>query len=112
MVSRTLSHHPTCGAEGAESTHSAHSHASDATPALAAGPQGDGVHERNYGFPQEFEHLVDCVKHDQQPLVIGEDARVVMEIIVAAYESAGTGQRVTLPFRSPPGETPIQLWRP
>jgi predicted dehydrogenase len=64
----------------------------------------------NYGFPQEMEHFVDCVQNDRQPLVTGEDGRVVMEIIFAAYESAGKGRRVTLPFAPPEGKTPIELW--
>lgn len=54
----------------------------------------------NYGFPQEFEHFVDCVKNDKTPLVTGEDGRAVLEVILAAYESAGTGRKVNLPFHS------------
>jgi predicted dehydrogenase len=57
-----------------------------------------------------MEHFVDCVLHDRPPLVTGEDGRAVMEIIFAAYESAGTGRRVELPFRPPEGKTPIELW--
>jgi predicted dehydrogenase len=52
----------------------------------------------NYGFPQEFAHFVDCVANDKQPLETGEDGRAVLEIILAAYQSAGSGQKVTLPF--------------
>jgi predicted dehydrogenase len=48
----------------------------------------------NYGFPQEFEHFVHCVRHDTQPRVTGEDGRAVLEVIFAAYESAGTGRKV------------------
>ena len=33
----------------------------------------------NYGFPQEFEHFVDCVLHDKEPLETGVDGRIVME---------------------------------
>jgi predicted dehydrogenase len=65
----------------------------------------------NYGFPQEFEHFVDCVQHDKQPLVTGEDGRTVMEILFAAYASAGQGRRVDLPFESDAAR-PIDLWRP
>ena len=50
----------------------------------------------NYGFPQEFAHFVDCVKNDKQPLVTGEDGKAVLEVICAAYESAGTGRFGTL----------------
>ena len=64
----------------------------------------------NYGFPQEIAHFVDCVKHDKQPLVTGEDGRAVLEAIFAAYQSAGTGKKVLLPFVTD-AEKPIDLWR-
>ena len=65
----------------------------------------------NYGFPQEFAHFVDCVANDRTPLETGEDGRAVLEIILAAYESAGTGKKVTLPSRSDV-KRPIDLWKP
>src|SRR5437667_2293663 len=40
----------------------------------------------NYGFPQELAHFVECVKHDKPPTETGEDGRVVLEAIFAAYE--------------------------
>ena len=64
----------------------------------------------NYGFPQEFEHFVDCVKNDKQPLVTGEDGKAVLEVILAAYESAGTGKKVPLPFKSDV-DKPYKLWK-
>lgn len=64
----------------------------------------------NYGFPQELAHFVDCVAHDKEPLETGEDGRAVLEVIYAAYESAGTGRRVELPFR-PTAQRPIDLWQ-
>jgi predicted dehydrogenase len=64
----------------------------------------------NYGFPQEFEHFVDCVKNDKTPLVTGEDGRAVLEVILAAYESAGTGKKVYLPFHSDV-DRPYKLWK-
>ena len=64
----------------------------------------------NYGFPQEMAHFVDCVQNDKPPLVRGEDGRAVLEVIFAAYESAGTGRKVKLPFNSNAAK-PIDLWR-
>ncbi len=64
----------------------------------------------NYGFPQEFAHFVDCVKNDKQPLVTGEDGRAVLEAIFAAYESAGTGRKVYLPFETD-ADKPYKLWK-
>ncbi len=65
----------------------------------------------NYGFHQEMAHFVDCVLHDKKPLVTGEDGRAVLEAIFAAYESAGTGRKVSLPFESKAAR-PIDLWKP
>jgi predicted dehydrogenase len=64
----------------------------------------------NYGFPQEFAHFVDCIANDKQPLVTGEDGRAVLEIILAAYASAGTGQKIMLPFQTD-ALRPIDLWK-
>lgn len=64
----------------------------------------------NYGFPQELAHFVDCVKHDKQPLVTGEDGRAVLEALFAAYASAGTGRKVLLPFKTDV-DKPYKLWK-
>jgi len=63
----------------------------------------------NYGFPQEMEHFVDCVKNDNRPLETGEDGRAVLEMIFAAYESARTGKKVDMPFKTD-AEKPIDLY--
>ncbi|MBI1885131.1 MAG: Gfo/Idh/MocA family oxidoreductase [Chloroflexi bacterium] len=63
----------------------------------------------NYGFPQEMQHFAECVRDDKEPRLTGDDGRAVLEIICAAYESAGTGQRVKLPFR-PEVKKPVDLW--
>jgi len=64
----------------------------------------------NYGFPQEFEHFVDCVKNDKEPLVTGHDGKAVLEVIMAAYESAGTGKKILLPFKTEI-DKPYKLWK-
>jgi predicted dehydrogenase len=63
----------------------------------------------NYGFPQEMRHFIECVLTDTPPAVTGEDGRAVLEIIIAAYESAATGRKVALPSDSDPN-MPIQPW--
>ncbi|MCC6797974.1 MAG: Gfo/Idh/MocA family oxidoreductase [Candidatus Hydrogenedentes bacterium] len=65
----------------------------------------------NYGFPQEMQHFVDCIRCSTAPSVSIHDGRAVLEIIQAAYASTGTGARVPLPFRKDP-EKPIDLWKP
>ena len=64
----------------------------------------------NYGFPQEMAHFVDCVRHDKQPQVTGEDGRVVLETLFAAYASARLGRKVSLPFKTKAAK-PFDLWR-
>jgi len=63
----------------------------------------------NYGFPQEMQHFVDCVREDKPPLETGEDGRAVLEMIFAAYQSAASGRRVALPCHSP-DTRPIDPW--
>ncbi len=65
----------------------------------------------NYGFHAEMAHFVDCVQNDLTPLVTGEDARTVLEVLFAAYESARTGRKVGLPFATT-ALRPIDLWKP
>jgi predicted dehydrogenase len=64
----------------------------------------------NYGFPQEFQHFVQCVRDDVEPRETGQDGRVVMEALLAAYASAGQGRRVDLPLGID-AERPCDLWR-
>jgi myo-inositol 2-dehydrogenase / D-chiro-inositol 1-dehydrogenase len=64
----------------------------------------------NYGFPQEMQHFVSCVRDGTKPEVTGEDGRIVLEILMAAYASAGTGQKVPLPFVTD-ARKPIDLWK-
>lgn len=64
----------------------------------------------NYGFHQEMAHFVDCVQNDKPPLVTGQDGRAVLEVLFAAYESAGAGKKIALPFPTN-ALKPIDLWR-
>ncbi|MFC1614278.1 Gfo/Idh/MocA family protein [Gemmatimonadota bacterium] len=64
----------------------------------------------NYGFPQEMHHFARCVRGKEEPLVTGEDGRVVMEALYAGYASAGRGAKVALPFRPEGVKKPIDLW--
>ncbi len=64
----------------------------------------------NYGFPQEFQHFVDCIRYDREPLVTGRDGKAVLEILFAAYESAGAGRKITLPSITR-ADKPFDLWK-
>jgi myo-inositol 2-dehydrogenase / D-chiro-inositol 1-dehydrogenase len=64
-----------------------------------------------YGFPHEMRHFIRSVLNDQTPTETGEDGRATLEIIYAAYESAGTGKRVTWPYKPKhPDQVPVNLW--
>ncbi len=64
----------------------------------------------NYGFPQEMQHFVRCVRGKEQPVETGEDGREVLKILYAAYESAGTGRRIDWPYQPRSVGKPIDLW--
>jgi predicted dehydrogenase len=55
-------------------------------------------------------HFVDCARDDRRPLCTGDDRRAVLEVLFAAYASAGNGQRVALPFLTN-AVSPIDLWK-
>jgi myo-inositol 2-dehydrogenase/D-chiro-inositol 1-dehydrogenase len=63
----------------------------------------------NQGYPQELKHFVECVREDKQPLVTGEDGKAVLEMIYAAYASAGQRRTIDLPFFAKV-KRPIDLW--
>ncbi len=64
-----------------------------------------------YGFPHEMRHFIQCVLNDRMPQEIGEDGRATLEIIYAAYESAGSGKKVTWPYQpKKPNEIPVNYW--
>jgi predicted dehydrogenase len=63
----------------------------------------------NQGYPQELKHFIECVREDKPPIVTGEDGRAVLEIMCAAYRSAGTSQKVPLPFPAKAAK-PVDLW--
>ena len=63
----------------------------------------------NQGYPHELRHFIECVRENKTPLVTGEDGRAVLEMIYAAYASAGLGKKIELPFHAKV-EKPIDLW--
>ncbi len=69
------------------------------------------IHQQ--GYPQQMQAFVDCVRQGRPPAQSGEDGRAVLEMILAAYASAGRGAAVALPFQPQPGvRLPVELWRP
>jgi predicted dehydrogenase len=64
----------------------------------------------NYGLPQELHHFARCVRGKEELRSSGEDGRLVQEVLLAGYQSAGTGKKVELPFRPKGVKKPIDLW--
>lgn len=65
----------------------------------------------HYGYPQQLEHFFGSFERGERPEESGEDGRAVLEILLAAYASAGGRGAVDLPFDPGPVERPIHLWR-
>ena len=66
----------------------------------------------NQGYPQELEHFICCVRTGGQPVVTGKDGRAVLEIIYAAYESAGTGMKTEISqILDKKAPYPMALWK-
>ncbi len=63
----------------------------------------------NYGFPQEMRHFARAIRGLEAPQATGEDGKVVLEAVYAAYASAGLGQKVSLPFH-PTAKRPVDEW--
>jgi myo-inositol 2-dehydrogenase/D-chiro-inositol 1-dehydrogenase len=71
---------------------------------IPAGPAGDS------GYLQELTHFLDCFRKGLTPDERGEDGRAVLEILLAAYASAGRGAPVSLPFDPGDVARPVDLW--
>lgn len=52
-----------------------------------------------YGHTAQIEDFVQAIKENRDPLVPGEEARKSLELILAIYHSARTGEEVSLPLR-------------
>jgi myo-inositol 2-dehydrogenase/D-chiro-inositol 1-dehydrogenase len=63
----------------------------------------------NYGFPQEMRHFARAIRGLEAPQSTGEDGKVVLEAVYAAYASAGLGRKVHLPY-TPTEKLPIYEW--
>ena len=62
------------------------------------------------GYPQELSHFLRCFREGTTPRESGADGLVVLEILVAAYESAATDRTVSLPYRPEGVERAVDPW--
>ena len=69
------------------------------------------------GYSAQLQALVDDVAAGQTPIMSAAFGREVLQVVLAAYSSAGSGDEtrrgneVELPFTGPPDLTPLELWR-
>jgi hypothetical protein len=56
-------------------------------------------------------HFARCVRGKETPISDGQTGRVVMEVLYAAYASAGLGRKIALPFAPKGIAKPIDLWK-
>ena len=54
-----------------------------------------------YGFGHQayYEHVVDCLAHNNPALVDGREGRSSLELVIALYESMASGREVSLPLK-------------
>jgi predicted dehydrogenase len=62
------------------------------------------------GYPQELSHFLQCFREGTTPRESGADGLVVLEILVAAYESAAMGRTIALPHRPEGLERAVDPW--
>lgn len=63
------------------------------------------------GYLQEMAHFLACVRSGERPRESAADGLAVLEIMLAAYCSAGARRRVELPFRPRGVRAPVDLWK-
>jgi predicted dehydrogenase len=71
---------------------------SKSTGGGAADPAAIGHH----GHTMQLQDFVDSIRKDRTPAIDGHEGRRSIEIILAIYQSAKTGKKVTLPLKTDP----------
>ena len=65
-----------------------------------------------YGYLAQLLALADDLEHGTTPLMSASFGRLVLDVVCAAYRSAGRGGAAeALPFSGARDRTPLQLWR-
>lgn len=63
------------------------------------------------GYVGQLAAFATDLEHHRAPVMDAEFGRWVLDIVCAAYASAGSGEAVALPFAGARDRTPLQLWR-
>ena len=65
-----------------------------------------------YGYVQQLRALADDMQRGTTPIMSASFGRLVLDVVCAAYRSAGCdGAPEALPFSGARERTPLQLWR-
>jgi predicted dehydrogenase len=67
-----------------------------------AGGASDPAAIGHHGHAREFQDFVDSIRKHRPPAIDGQEGRRSVEIILAIYKSAETGNAVQLPLKSDP----------
>ena len=73
-------------------------------------PLAEPLHDN--GYPQELRHFLRCFAEGREPDESGADGLAVLEILLAAYASAGARRSIDLPFRPRGVARAVDLWTP
>ncbi len=80
-----------------------------ALPPLPEGADIPQIHQ--FGYVAQLDDLVRDLAAGREPVMGAEFGRQVLELVCAAYASAGQGgDEVPLPFLGPRDRTPLELW--
>jgi UDP-N-acetyl-2-amino-2-deoxyglucuronate dehydrogenase len=74
-----------------------------ASSGVQAAPTTDPADRQIAGHQTQITDFLEAIAEDRDPLVTGGEARKVLEIILAVYQSARTGHEIALPL---PGAAP------
>ena len=81
-------------------------------PVHLPAPKGTMPLLEQLGYAPQLQALVDDVAARRTPVMSAAFGREVLQVVLAAYASAGGGGAVTpLPFTGARDRTPLQLWR-
>jgi UDP-N-acetyl-2-amino-2-deoxyglucuronate dehydrogenase len=77
-------------------------HRQMATSKSTGGGAADPAAIGHHGHTIQLQDFVDAIRKDRTPAIDGHEGRRSIEIILAIYQSAKTGKRITLPLKSDP----------
>ena len=81
-------------------------------PVTLARPTAPVAEVEQFGYLGQLQALADDASVGRTPAMSASFGRTVLDIVCAAYRSAGrNGDAEHLPFHGPRDRTPLQLWR-